>query len=62
MIQQMKKWTELTAVDVSGISTNKTLSYKFDVSEMPEGEIYIESVVLDTSGNQSETCINEYKN
>lgn len=56
-----KKWTELASVDASGISTDKTLSYKFDVSELPEGEIYLEAVVSDTSGNQSEPCINKYK-
>ncbi|MCM1315478.1 MAG: PKD domain-containing protein, partial [Muribaculaceae bacterium] len=56
-----KKWTELASVDASEISTDKTLSYKFDISELPEGEIYIEAVVSDTSGNLSESCINKYK-
>ena len=56
-----KKWTELASVDASRISTDKTLSYKFDISELPEGEIYVEAVVSDTSGNKSEPCINKYK-
>jgi len=48
-----KKWTELATVNASGTGTKSELSYKFDVSEFPEGEIYIEAVVADTSGNLS---------
>ena len=56
-----KTWTDLKTISSSTKKASETLKHTFDVSELPEGEIYIEAVVSDTSGNVSAECINKYK-
>ena len=56
-----KIWTDLKTITSSTQKASETLNYSFDISELPEGEIYIEAVVTDTSGNLSAECVNKYK-
>jgi YD repeat-containing protein len=56
-----KNWTDLAAVTTEVPLSSKTLTYSFDVSKMPEGEIFIEAVLYDKAGLSSEPCVSNYK-
>lgn len=56
-----KTWTDLKEITAEKKNASETFTYIFDVSEMPEGEVYVEAEVTDTSGNSGEVCINKFR-
>ncbi len=56
-----KNWTDVVELTAPEAAVSARFSYSFDVSELAEGEIYIEAVTYDTAGNASAACVNCYK-
>ncbi|WP_303804257.1 polymorphic toxin-type HINT domain-containing protein [Ruminococcus flavefaciens] len=56
-----KKWTEIAVLDSKSSSKTDTFGYDFDVTKLPEGEIFIKAEITDASGNAGNACISTYK-
>ena len=57
---ESKSWRHVAEVKATPQNDSVTIPYAFDVSNMPEGVIFVEAVVVDTAGNRSTPVRNTF--
>lgn len=55
-----KAWYDIAEITADSEKAENTFKHCFDVSFMNEGKIYIQAIVVDSSGNESDAVVNEY--